>query len=415
MNHKHKWIIGVVLALLATGTAIYFTRWRNQPDRSAFHGRNNPNQAVAVQVARTRTGSIDVTLDALGTVTARNTAVVHSRVDGLLQKINFVEGREVKAGEVMAELDPRPFDAALVQARGQLVKDQALLESARVDLNRYQSPGVRESIPQQQIDDQAQLVHQYEGTVLSDQGNLSSAQLQRDFTRITAPFTGRAGLRQIDVGNMVHATDVNGVVVLTETQPIYVAFAIPVSRAAEVIRRWSSNTPLKVEAYAADGATLLATGRLDSADNQVDLTTSTVKFKAVFPNTDGALFPNQFVNARVTLYTLDDQVLAPRVAVQHGTPGTFVYVLGADSTVQMRKIAVGVTNGDSVAVTSGLQAGEQLVTQGTDKLRDGAKVTSATEPPPLAPGGHKGTWGGKRHGNQGSGAGSSGAPPSASP
>jgi multidrug efflux system membrane fusion protein len=404
MNLKQKRVVWLVVVILAAATLIYLTRWRGHAETAAPRGRFNPNQPVAVQLATARSGSIDVTIDALGTVTARNTAVVHARVDGLLQKIKFTEGRVVKAGDLLAEIDPRPFDAALTQARGQLARDQALLESARIDLKRYQSPGVQESIPQQQVDAQASLVHQYEGAVQSDQGNVANAQLQRDFTRITAPITGRAGLRQVDVGNMVHAADVNGIVVLTEAQPIYVEFAIPVAHATEVIQRWSSNTPLKVEAYGADGKTLVATGRLDSADNQVDLTTSTVKFKALFANTDGALFPNQFVNARVTLNTLDNQVLIPRVAVQRGTPGTFVYVLGSDSTVQMRNIAVGVTNGDSVAITSGLKAGEQVVTQGTDKLRDGANVQSAAEPPPVAPGRHKGAWNGKRHGNQGTGA-----------
>ena len=414
MNHKHKWVIGLVVAIVAAGTAIYLTRWRGQADSAAPRGRFNPNQAVAVQVATARSGSIEVTLDALGTVTARNTAVVHSRVDGLLQKINFTEGRLVKAGDVLMELDPRPFDAALAAAKGQLVRDQALLETARIDLKRYTSPGVQESIPQQQVDTQVSLVHQLEGTVLTDQGNLATAQLNREFTHITAPINGRAGLRQVDLGNMVHAADVNGVVLLTETQPIYVEFALPVAQATQAIQRWSANTPLKVEAYGADGKTLMATGRLDSADNQVDLTTSTVKFKALFANTDGALFPNQFVNARVTLNTLDNQVLIPRVAVQRGTPGTFVYVLTGNSTVEMRKIVVGVSNGDTVAVTSGLKPGEQLVTQGTDKLRDGAKVQTAAEPPPLTPGHHKGAWNGKHHGNQDTGSGRAGAQPAKS-
>jgi multidrug efflux system membrane fusion protein len=406
MTQKRKWVIGLVAALLVVATVVYFTRWRNPPDSAAAHGRFNPNQPIAVQVATAHEGSIDVTLDALGTVTARNTAVVHARVDGLLQRINFTEGRQVKAGELLAEIDPRPFDAALAQARGQLQRDQALLESARIDLKRYQSPGVQESIPQQQVDAQASLVHQYEGAVQSDQGTVANAQLQVDFTRISAPISGRAGLRQVDVGNMVHAADVNGVVVITETQPIYVVFAIPVARATEVIQRWSSNTPLKVEAYGPDGTTRVATGQLDSADNEVDLTTSTVKFKAIFANTDGALFPNQFVNARVTLNTLDNQVLIPRVAVQRGTPGTFVYVLGDNSTVTMRKITAGVSSGDTVAVVSGLKAGERLVTQGTDKLRDGARVTTAAEPPPMAPGRRKGSASGRPRSN----AGTAGAP-----
>lgn len=397
MTNKHKWIIALLLALLAGATAIYCTRWRSPPANAMPHGRNGFNQPVAVRVATAQTGGIDVTLDALGTVTARNTAVVHARVDGLLQKINFTEGHEVKAGDVLAEIDPRPLDAALAQARGQLARDRAQLESARIDLKRYQSPQVQQFIPQQQVDAQASLVNQYEGAVQSDLGTVANAELQRNFTRITAPITGRAGLRQVDVGNMVHAADTNGIVVLTETKPIYVVFAVPVSRAGELIQRWNSSSPLKVEAYGADGNKLLATGRLDSADNQVDLATSTVKFKAIFANTDGALFPNQFVNARVTLNTLDNQVLVPRVAVQHGTPGTFVYVEGSDATVALRKVAVGASSGDTVAIASGLAAGERVVTEGTDKLRDGASVQSATEAPAAPSRRHKGAWPGGKH------------------
>ena len=396
MNDRHKWVIAVVLAVLAGATATYYARWRNPPGSATPHGRNGPNQPVAVRVATAQAGSIDVTLDALGTVTARNTAVVHARVDGLLQKINFTEGHEVKAGETLAEIDPRPMEAALAQARGQLERDRALLESARIDLKRYQSPQVQQFIPQQQVDAQASLVHQYEGAVQSDLGNVANAELQRNFTHITAPITGRAGLRQVDVGNMVHAADANGIVVLTETRPIYVVFAVPVNRAAELTQRWRSNSPLKVQAYGADGSNLLATGRLDSADNQVDLATSTVKFKAIFANTDGVLFPNQFVNARVTLNTLDSQVLVPRIAVQHGTPGTFVYVVGQDSTVTMRKVVAGASSGDTVAITSGLAAGERIVTEGTDKLRDGARIQPATDAPPPSSAHHQGAWPGGR-------------------
>jgi multidrug efflux system membrane fusion protein len=401
LKNKQKWIAALAAAVLAGATAVYYARWRNpSPGAASSHGRYGATQPVAVRVATARAGSIDVTVDALGTVTARNTAVVHARVDGLLQKINFTEGHEVKAGETLAEIDPRPLEAALAQARGQLERDRALLESAKIDLRRYQSPQVQQFIPQQQIDAQSSLVHQYEGAVQADLGNVANAELQRNFTHITAPITGRAGLRQVDVGNVVHAADANGIVVLTETQPIYVVFALPVTRAAELIRRWSSNSPLKVEAYGADGNDLLATGRLDSADNQVDLATSTVKFKAIFANTDGGLFPNQFVNARVTLYTLDNQVLVPRIAVQHGTPGTFVYVVGGDETVAMRKVAVGAGSGDTVAISSGLKPGERIVTEGTDKLRDGARIQSATDVPPPPSGHGKGDWpGGRRSGH----------------
>jgi multidrug efflux system membrane fusion protein len=349
---------------------------------------------VAVRVATVRSGSIDSVLDALGTVTARNTVVVRARVDGQLVRIDFEEGREVKAGAVLAEIDPRPFDAALEQAQGQLARDQALLSTAKSDLDRYQILLAQDSIAKQQVDDQASLVHQYMGAVQADQGTVANARLQRDFTRVTAPIAGRVGLRQVDVGNMVHAADVNGVVVLTETRPINVVFAVPADRAPEISRRWQAGQALRVDAFDRDGKALLSTGRLDSADNVVDVATSTVKLKALFVNSDGALFPNQFVNARITIATLDDQTLVPGAAIQRGTPGTFVYVVGDDSKVSIRTVTVGATNGDTVAVTAGLKLGERVVTDGTDKLRDGSTVEAAVDAPVTAAPKRKGPWNG---------------------
>ena len=405
MNSRIKWIVALVMVLAALATAVYFMRWRNPaPSVPIRGGRAGLNQPVAVRTATARTGTIDVVLEALGTVSARNTAIVHTRVDGLLQKINFQEGREVTAGAVLAEIDPRPFDAALAQAEGPLARDEALLAAAKSDLDRYQTLLTQDSIARQQVDDQASLVHQYAGAVQSDQGNVANARLQRDFTRVTAPIAGRAGLRQVDVGNMVHAADPNGLVVLTETRPINVLLAVPADRAGEIIRRWSAGTTLKVEAYDRDDKTLLATGRLESTDNQIDSATGTVKLKATFDNQDGALFPNQFVNARLTLNALENQTLVPVAGIQHGTPGTFVYLLGDDSTVSIRKVAVGITTGDMVAIASGLKSGDKIVIEGTDKLRDGAKVQPAAEAPapdathrkgsgPAA----KGAWPGGKH------------------
>jgi len=385
VSKNTKVILLLVLTAAALATTVYVTRWRDTSSgggaNAGRHGRPGADQAVSVRLATARLGSIDLVLNALGTVTARNTAVVHSRVDGLLQNIRFQEGREVKAGEVLAEIDPRPFEATLQQVEGQLARDRALLEIAKSDLERYQTLLAQDSIAKQQVDDQASLVHQYAGAVESDQGAVASARLQRDFTRITAPFTGRVGLRQVDVGNMVHATDVNGVVVLTETRPINVVFAVPADRAPAIQRRWSAGAALKVEAYDRDGKTLLATGRLESADNQIDPTTSTVKLKALFDNTDGALFPNQFINARLTLATLDRQVLLPVAAVQHGTQGDYVYLLRDDSTVSLRKVTAGTVNGETVAVANGLKAGDRVVVEGTDKLRDGAQVRPAVDAP----------------------------------
>ena len=385
MNKRLRIIVAVVVLLLAVALVVYLTRWRTPQAAGGPGGRGAAGQAVSVRAVAARSGSIDVAVDALGTALARNTVIVRARVDGQLIRVGFEEGREVRAGAVLAEIDPRPFDAALQQTQGQLARDEALLAIARSDLDRYRKLLEQDSIAAQQVDDQAALVRQDEGIVQADRGTVANARLQRDFTRITAPIGGRVGLRQVDVGNMVHATDANGVVVLTETKPINVVFAVPADRAPEIDRRWRSGTPLRVDAYDRDGKTLLSTGRLDSADNVVDPATSTVKMKALFANADGALFPNQFVNARLTITTLDEQVLVPAAAVQRGTPGTFVYVVGSDATVALRPIDVGVTNGDTVSVRRGVKVGEQLVVDGTDKLRDGSKVEAAVDAPTPAP------------------------------
>jgi multidrug efflux system membrane fusion protein len=403
VSKRIGWIIGVVVVVAALASAVYVARWKDAtsgagPGQGARSGggggRSGFGMPVSVRAAAARSGSIDSVLDALGTVVARNTVVVHARVDGQLVRIAFEEGREVKAGELLAEIDPRPFDAALEQAQGQLARDQALLSIAKSDLERYQTLLDQDSIAKQQVDDQASLVRQYQGAVQADLGTVANARLQRDFTRITAPIAGRVGLRQVDNGNMVHVSDANGVVVLTETRPINVVFAVPADRAPEISRRWQSGQPLRVDAFDRDGKTLLSTGRLESADNVVDLATSTVKLKAIFDNKDGALFPNQFVNARITIATLDNQTLVPGAAIQRGTPGTFVYVVADDSTVAIRKVTVGATNGDTVAVATGLKVGDRVVTDGTDKLRDGAKVDAAVDAPAGAQPKRKGPWNG---------------------
>lgn len=387
MSQRVKWMVGVTGVIAALVVTIYITRWRDVPQAAAEGGRgrgDGPGQPVSVRVAEAHAGSIAVVLDALGTATARNTVVVRARVDGQLARIAFREGAEVKAGEVLAEIDPRPFDAALQQAEGQLARDEALLSSARADLDRYRTLLAQDSIAKQQVDDQAALVRQYQGAVQGDRGTVANARLQREFARITAPIAGRVGLRQVDVGNAVHTSDANGVVVLTETQPINVVFAVPSDRALDIERRWRTGPSLRVEAYDRDGRTLLATGRLESADNIVDPITSTVKLKALFDNADSALFPNQFVNARLTLATLDNQVLVPSAAVQRGTPGTFVYLVAADATVSVHPVTVTVANGDLVAVGHGLSVGDRVVVDGTDKLRDGSKVIAALDAPAAA-------------------------------
>ena len=387
-------IIGVAVVLAAAlALTIYYTRWRTPLPSAAMQGRRGPNanQTIPVRAVAARAGSIDVFIDALGTVTARNTAVVHARVDGLLQKLNFQEGGEVKAGAVLAQLDARPLQAAYAQARGQLARDAALLDSARSDLHRYQGLLALDSIAKQQVDDQAALVRQYAGTLQSDRGNLANAKLQLDFTRITAPISGRAGLRQVDLGNMVHAADANGIVVVTQTKPINVQFAVPIERAPQITRLWQTHAELTVEALDRDGQTHLARGRVESVDNVVDPTTATVKIKAVFANDDGVLFPNQFVNARLVVTRLDNQTLIPASAVQRGSTGTFVYVVNPDSTVSVRAVELATTHQDVVAVAKGVAVAERVVVDGTDKLRDKARVEAAIEAP-AAPKERKHHW-----------------------
>ena len=400
MNRRSIVVASIMVALLALGTTIYQTRWKNAvPSNGGSFNHNGGGPPVSVRTDTARSGSIDVVIDALGTVTARNTALVRTRVDGPLIKVHFEEGHQVKAGELLAEVDPRPYQAALEQAQGQLARDQALLTSAKNDLDRYQTLLKQDSIASQQVEDQAALVHQYEGSVKADRGTESTARLNVEFTHITAPITGRVGLRQVDVGNIVHAADTTGIVYVTETKPIFVVFAVPADRIPEIDRLWRSGALLKAEAYDRDGKTLLATGHLDGIDNQVDITTSTVKLKAIFDNGDGALFPNQFVNVRLTIETLNNQVLIATSGIQRGTPGTFVYRVNEDSSVALKVIKLGVSRNDVTAVINGLNPGDRIVTNGMDKLRDGAHVEVAVDAPMSgkahSKGGSKGTWGGK--------------------
>lgn len=329
---------------------------------------------MPVMAAAARSGDIDVVINALGTVTALNTATVKARVDGQLVRINFKDGQLVKTGDVLAEIDPRPFQVQLDQANGQLVRDQALLDNARIDYERYAGLLAKDSIAKQQVDAQQSLVHQDEGIVLTDRAQVDNAKLQLGFTRITAPITGRLGLRQIDVGNMIHGADTTGLVVITQTQPIYVIFAIPADSISAILTRLNARESLTVEAFDRDGKNKLATGKLLTADNQIDATTGTVKFKAEFSNSDNKLFPNQFVNAALRVETRHDAILVPVAAIQRGTPGTFVYVIGTDQSVTIRPVTLGPTYADTVAIESGLKTGEQVVIDGADKLREGAKV-----------------------------------------
>jgi len=336
--------------------------------RGAFSGGPVPVRAVAAT-----TGTVEVTVDALGTVSALNTATIHSRVDGPLLKVPFHEGQLVKAGELLAQIDPSTFQAALNQAEGQLAKDQAQLAGARVDLDRYTGLLAKDSIARQTVDAQRFTVQQLEGAARADKAAVETARLQLTFTRITAPFAGRVGLRQVDPGNMVHASDTNGLVVLTQTHPIYVVFAVPSAHLAQIYPHWSRGDALTVQALDRDGK-VLASGKLAAVDNQIDTSTGTIRIKAQFDNSNDALFPDQFVTARLKMDTLSGATLVPAASVQRGAPGTFVYVVNADNTVSLRKLSLGPASGELVSVQDGVQPGEKVVIDGLDKLRDGAQV-----------------------------------------
>lgn len=374
MKNKKIWIAISVLAVVGAAAAIFYGKQETPTVNAGRGGRDGAGRPVPVVAAAARAGNIDVVINALGTVTARNTVTIKPRVDGQLVRIAFREGQLIKTGEVLAEIDPRSFQAQLDQANGQLVRDQALLANARLDLERYRGLLAKDSIAAQQVDAQVALVRQYEGQVLTDRALVDNARLQHGFTRVTAPVPGRLGLRLVDVGNMVHASDTGGLVVITQTQPIAVVFAIPADNLSAVIGKLQANETLAVEAWDREGKTMLATGKLLTVDNQIDTTTGTVKLKAEFTNADNALFPNQFVNARLRVETRHGLTLVPAAAIQRGTQGAFLYVVKEDKSVSLRLVVLGPVSGDIVAVEKGLAPGEQVVIDGVDKLRQGAKV-----------------------------------------
>src|SRR5438309_1183777 len=367
----------LILAAVGAAVLVAVIAWAMKPGgqsagrpggRGPDAGRPIPVRAVAAS-----TGSVDITVDALGTVTALKTATIHSRVDGPLLQVPFREGQPVKAGDLLAQIDPSTFQAALNQAEGQLARDQAQLAGARVDLDRYTGLLAKDSIARQTVDAQRFTVQQLEGAARADKAAVETARLQLTFTRITAPFAGRVGLRQVDPGNMVHASDTNGLVVLTQTHPIYVVFAVPSAHLAQLYPHWSRGDALTVQALDRDGK-VLASGKLAAVDNQIDTSTGTIRIKAQFDNSNDALFPDQFVTARLKMDTLSGATLVPGASVQRGAPGTFVYVVNADNTVSLRKLSLGPASGELVSVQEGVQPGEKVVIDGLDKLRDGARV-----------------------------------------
>jgi multidrug efflux system membrane fusion protein len=349
-------------------------------------GAVDPNRAQPVAVATSRIGDINIVQTGLGTVNALRTVTVKPRVDGQLQSVAFNEGQVVKEGDPIAQIDPVPFQVALSQVEGQLARDVATLNNARLDLDRYRTLLAQDSIATQQVDQQASLVKQLEGTVKIDQAQVDNAKLQLSYTHITAPISGRIGLRLVDPGNQVHGSDAAGLAVITQLAPIAVLFTIPQDTLPRIMARLKVGDKPPVDAWDRDQKNLLAAGTLLTVDNQIDVTTGTVKLKAQFTNTDFKLFPNQFVNVRMVVDTLKGVVLVPSAAVQRNPQGPIVYVVKDDSTVAVRQVQTGPSEGPNTAITSGLQAGERVITDGVDRIREGAKVEVAEPAGAAAPG-----------------------------
>jgi multidrug efflux system membrane fusion protein len=372
----------------------WYYRGRNSQADAAAAGGKGPGGAsigapgsfvVPVVVATATKGDLPVFLNGLGNVTAFNTVTVRSRVDGQIVKINFVEGQNVTAGQALVEIDPRPFQVQLEQAEGQLTKDQAQLRNVQVDYERFKLLFQEGVIPKQQLDTQQAQVGTFEGAIKADNATIDNAKLQITYSHITAPISGRVGLRLVDMGNMVHATDTNGLLVITQLQPIATLFSLPQDQLQQVMARMKNGAPIVVEAYDRDNTTKLATGKLLTIDNQIDTTTGTYKLKAVFDNTKNELFPNQFVNMHLLVDTKKNVVLVPTTAILRGPQGTYVFAVGTDNKVKIHIVTLAEANGNVTGISSGLNPGDVVVTDGQDKLQDGSKVeprqTSGTVAP----------------------------------
>jgi multidrug efflux system membrane fusion protein len=362
------WILGgiALLVLIILGA-------RYRAATPATGGRSGMNGPLTVGVASVTTGDIPITINALGTVTPLATVTIHPQINGPLIKINFTEGQMVKRGDLLVQIDPRPYQAAVDQADGQLKRDQASLANARVDLDRYKTLLAQNSISDQVYATQVATVAQEQATVASDRATLEAAQLNLDYCRITSPVPGLVGLRQVDVGNLMQANS-TAIAIVTQLQPMSVLFTVPEDSLSNILQRLRDAQKLPVDAYDRSLTNKIASGVLSNADNQIDTTTGTLKLRAMFDNSKFELFPNQFVNARLLLDTLHNVTVVPGAAMQQGSSGSYVYVVNADSTVSMRAVTPGPSSGELVSITKGLQTGERVVVDGADQLRDGAHV-----------------------------------------
>ncbi|MBI4755195.1 MAG: MdtA/MuxA family multidrug efflux RND transporter periplasmic adaptor subunit [Betaproteobacteria bacterium] len=344
------------------------------PDARRAADKRLPVRAVPITAQ-----DVEVSLSGLGTVTPISSVTVRSRVDGQLVRVAFREGQDVRGGDLLAEIDPRPFEVQVKLAEGQLARDLALLQNAELDLERYRTLLAQDSIAKQQVDTQDALVRQYRGTVKVDEGQLDNARLQLSYTRISAPVAGRIGLRQVDVGNMIRASDANGLAVITQVRPVDVVFSIPQDSLPQVMKRLHGGDKLRVDAFGREQVTRLATGTLLTVDNQIDPSTGTIRLKARLSNEASNLFPNQFVNVRLQVETRRAATVVPSAAIQQGTLGAYVYVVKADRTVTVRAIKPGPVQGDMTVAENGVTAGELVVVDGVDKLKEGASVELVSE------------------------------------
>ena len=363
----------LIVAALIAGV-VWWTKHQAAPEPAGGgrNGRNAPPMSIVPETVAK--GDINITLNALGTVTSLATVTVRSQISGYLIKIDFKEGDEVKKGDLIAEIDSRPYEATLAQAKGNLARDEAPLKGAQIDLARYEKLATLNAVPRQTLDTQVALVAQYQGTVEADRAAVKSAELNLQYCHIVSPINGRVGLRQVDIGNYVTPADTNGLVVITQLEPISALFTLPEDNLQAVARRLQEGPAPPTEAYDRSGANKLAEGLLQTFDSQIDPTTGTIKLRAQFENNKRRLYPNQFVNIRLLLDTHKDAMTMSIAGIQRGVPGTFVYLVNADSTVSVRPVKLGVTDRDRVEVLSGLTSGDRIVIDGADKLREGAKV-----------------------------------------
>lgn len=375
-GHKGVWIAVIVLIVLGVG--IYLIRSRNESSaKDNSYNNSNNDQPISVGVSPVQKQDVPFYLTGLGTVTAFNTVTVHTRVDGQIMKIYFQEGQFVHAGDLLAEIDPRPYQVALDQAQGQLAKDLASQNDARIDLSRYQQLFQSGVVARQQVDTQAATVGQYDGAIQSDRAQINNEKLQLEYCHVTSPIDGRVGLRLVDQGNIVHAADTNGMLVITQVRPIAVDFTLPEDQLPQVVSEMKDRR-LTVEAYSRDDKTLLATGALLTIDNQIDTTTGTIKLKSQFPNSNLSLWPNQFVNTRLFLSVRKNAIVIPSAAIQKGSQGTFVYIVGSDNKATVRAVQADFGEGNISVMHGGLTVGEQVVIDGADKLQDGSMVSPHT-------------------------------------